>query len=340
MHNQKDGLWEWSVFWQSNQLHSCVPVDEDPNALGPVWQDFFSSLPAGATILDMGTGNGSLAAQAVTVSRSKSPPFSIHGVDLADIEPSRYVASADEILGVVTFHARTAMENLPFESASVDAVGSQYAIEYSNINESLREVHRVLKPGGRLRFLLHANNGVLKERCRQQGEQARAILASPLFPATTSLLGALVEAETSGTPLAIRRAEEQIRRVKTAFDEIERKFSDVEDRSLIDNLFVAVRRLPGLRKSYDLQTLTKMTEDIRLLLRAQSRRLQAMQQAALDDIKVKDMAEQLRLLKIEDVSLELATTATGDRCLGYWLSGAKPGSKPSAKPATMNEGSL
>ena len=324
MHNQNDGLWEWSVFWHSNQLHSCMPIDEEPNALGPVWQDFFSGLPAGAVILDMGTGNGSLAAQAVTVSQRKSPPFSIHGIDLADIEPSRYVASAETLLGAVKFYPRTAMENMPFEAQSFDAVGSQYAIEYSNIKESLREAIRVLKPGGRLRFLLHANNGVLKDRCRQQYEQAQTILASDLFPATMELLGALVEAEKVNTQQAIRRAEELILRVKNAFDELEEKFSEVEDRSLINNLFAAVRSLPGLRKTQNLQTLKKMSKDIQSLLLAQSKRLQAMQKAALDEIKVNEMAEQLRLLKIERVSLELATTAKGARCLGYWLSGEKP----------------
>ena len=332
MHNQHDGLWEWSVFWHSNQLHSCMPVDEDPDALGPVWRDFFSRLPPGAAILDLGTGNGSLAAQAVTVSQNQSPPFSIHGVDLADIEPTRYVASADKLLSEVIFHPRTAMENLPFEAQSFDAVGSQYAIEYSNIKESLREVIRVLKPGGQLRFLLHANDGVLKDRCRQQYEQAEIILASDLFPATTDLLGALVEAESKNTQQAIKRAEELILRVKNVFEALERKFSDVKDRSLINNLFAAVRSLPGLRKSQNLQTLTKMSEDIQLLLLAQSKRLHAMQQAALDDIKVNEMAEQLRLLKVERVSLELASTATGARCMGYWLSGEKS--------VEMSEGSI
>jgi ubiquinone/menaquinone biosynthesis C-methylase UbiE len=332
MCNLNDDLWEWSVFWHSNQLHSCMPVDADPDALGSVWRDFFCSLPAGASILDLGTGNGSLAAQAVTVSRSKSPPFSIHGVDLADIHPSRYVANADKLLSVVTFHPRTAMENLPFEAQSFDAIGSQYAIEYSNIKQSLPEVVRVLKPGGRLRFLLHSNNGILKDRCHQQYEQAQTILASELFATTTDLLVALVEAETNNTPQTIRKAEEQILRLKNVFDELEKKFSKVGDRSLIDKLFAAVRNLPGLRKFHKLQALTKMSENIQLLLLAQSKRLLAMQQAALDDIKVNEMAEQLRLLKIESVSLEVAKTATGARSLGYWLS--------AEKPATMDEGLL
>jgi len=324
MHNQNDGLWEWSVFWQSNQLHSCMPVNQNTNMLAPVWRGFFQALPPGAKFLDLGTGNGSLAAQAVSVSESKFPPFSIHGVDLADIEPSRYVASADKLLAEVKFHPRTAMEHLPFEAQSFDAIGSQYAIEYSNIKESVGEVFRVLKPGGQVRFLLHANDGVLKDRCRQQYEQAQTILASDLFPVTSELLAALVQAESTNTQEAVQYAEALILRMKNVFDVLQQQFSTAEDRSLIDNLFAAIRRLPGLRKSHNLQALTKMSEDIQLLLRAQSKRLQAMQQAALDDTKVNKMAAQLRLLKFERISLERANTATGGPCLGYWLSGEKP----------------
>ncbi|WP_159817039.1 class I SAM-dependent methyltransferase [Colwellia sp. 20A7] len=324
MDNQNDSLWEWSVFWHSNQLHSCMPVNEESDSLAPTWRKFFSNLPAGANILDLGTGNGSLAVQAVAVSHKKHPPFSIHGVDLADIAPAKYVANAEKHLSDVIFHPRTAMEKLPFEANTFDAIGSQFAIEYSTINKSLREACRVLKPGGRLRFLLHANDGILKERCRQQYEQAQTILASELFPITTKLLIALNEAEILNTPQAVKTAESLILSVKQVFDELEQLFSKAEERSLIDNLFTAVRNLLGLRKSYEIQVLTKMNEDIKLLLLAQSKRLQSMQKAALDDTKVTEMAEQLRQLKINNVSLELATTNIGNRSMGYWLSGEKP----------------
>lgn len=326
MHNQTDPLWEWSIFWQSNQLHSCMPAtfNQSPVHLNQIWQNFFDSLDAGATILDMGTGNGSLITQAAKVSGNKAEPFTLHGVDLASIDPFRYVASTSQLLGEVHFHPDTAMETLPFDEPLFDAVVSQYALEYSNVNESVAEAVRVLKPGGWVRFLLHADDGVLKQRCRQQYDQTRIILDSKLFSATANLLDALFKAEAGHDKQAVRRAENRIWQVKSVFDELENRFANEEERTLVDNLFAAVRRLPSMRKMHTLETLTKMNDDVRLLLLAQSRRLQAMQQAALTDSEAKEIAGHLQQLNMEYVSLEQATENADTQCLGYWLSAQKP----------------
>ena len=63
--------------------------------------------------------------------------------------------------------------------------------------------------------------------------------------------------------------------------ELEAGFANDENLSLVENLFAAVRALPGMRKSHPLDTLLIMTRDVRELLVAQSKRLQAMQNAAL-----------------------------------------------------------
>ncbi|MDH3747383.1 MAG: methyltransferase domain-containing protein [Gammaproteobacteria bacterium] len=325
MQKRDDALWEWSVFWQSDQLQSCMPVNE-PEAsdqLFSCWREFFDALPAGARILDLGTGNGSLATQAVSVSRTKRKRFSIHGVDLADIQPSRFVTSAANLLEEITFHPQTPIEKLPFADDHFDAVASQYAIEYSQTELSLPEALRVLKPGGRFRFLLHADDGVLKDRCRLQWQQAESILESNLFPALADLLEKFVTAESQNTAETHAAAEQAIVALKVVFDDLERQFANSENRSLVDNLFAAVRSVPGMRKSQNLETLLAMTDDIRDLLVAQSKRLQAMQHAALDDTAANAMADQLKKLNAENVTLEHATAGTQRHCIGYWLYGDK-----------------
>lgn len=325
MRKADDAPWAWSVFWHSDQLQSCMPVNE-PDAsdqLFSTWRTFFDALPAGARILDLGTGNGSLAAQAVAVSKTKPEHFSIHGVDLADIEPRRFVTSAADLLREVTFYPRTPMEELPFEDDHFAAVTSQYAIEYSQTNASVPEALRVLKPGAPFRFLLHADDGVLKERCQLQSRQAETILESPLFDRLADLLRKLVKAETQNASENTAAATQAITALKDALDELEQRFADDENLSLVENLFAAVRSLPEMRKSHDLETTLVMTSDIRDLLVAQSKRLQAMQQAALDDAAASALADQLRELGADNVTLERAVAGKQRNCVGFWLHGGK-----------------
>lgn len=325
MQPQNAELREWTLFWQSDQLDSCVPV-ADPGAgdrLRSVWRAFFDSLPAGARILDLGTGNGSLASQAVEVSRSKPAAFSVEGVDLADVDPARFVSSATDLLREVRFHPGTPMEALPFPDERFDAVCSQYGIEYSDTGASLPETLRVLRPGGGFRFLLHAASGVLKDRCRTQRRQARAILDSDLFPRLEDMLEKIVRAERQRNPETLETATQAIAALKAVLDDLERGFPDTEDRSVADNLFAAVRRLPGLRRSHDLAALTGMARGIRELLLAQEKRLQAMEEAALDRAAAKRLVDALRDIGAERVTLEHATAGASDTRVGYWLHGRK-----------------
>jgi len=325
MQRRDDALWEWSVFWQSDQLQSCMPVNEpgDSNQLFSNWAEFFAALPAGARILDLGTGNGSVATQAVAVSQEQSKRFSVHGVDLAEIDPSRFVRSAVKLLQEITFHPSTPMEKLPFADEHFDAVASQYALEYSQTDKSLAEAMRVLRAQGRFRFLLHADDGVLKSRCKLQRQQAETILASPLFARTKDALEKIVTAAQQQTPQTLTSAEGSIAALKDVFDDLERDFSGSDNRSLVDNLFAAVRSLPGSRKSYDLKTLLAMADDIRDLLMAQAKRLEAMQHAALDDVAATELVEHLRKSGATDLKLERATAGEDDVCVGYWLYGEK-----------------
>jgi ubiquinone/menaquinone biosynthesis C-methylase UbiE len=324
---QDDGeaLWEWSVFWRSDQAQSCMPVASatDADQLRDEWRDFFESLAGGAKILDLGTGNGSLAAQAVSVSLTKPQPFSVHGVDLADIQPTKFVSSGAELLKNVEFHPRTSMEQLPFEDETFDAVLSQYAIEYSNTAKSLAEAIRVLRPGGNFRFLLHADDGAQKKRCELQCRQVDTILESSLFVATIDLLRILVLAEATNKPEHVASAETSIATLQVTLEELEATFLNDDDHSLPDNLFAAVRSLPALRKSHDIEALLRMTEDVRSLLTAQAIRLRAMQQAALDGPSIDAFADQLRQLHVDNTRYEKATTGELDYCVGYWMFGSK-----------------
>lgn len=322
-----DEAWAWSVFWRSDQLQSCMPESEsaDRNSIASIWQEFFSSLPPGARILDLGSGNGSVAVHAVAVSRQKSSAFSIHGADLADIDPAQFVKGLSGALGEITFHPRTSMEDLPFTDEHFDAITSQYALEYSQLDTSLAEAMRVLRDQGLFRFLLHADDSVLKDRCALQLRQANTILASPLFPCLADVLQKVVSAERERTSQSLASAEASIAALTATIEELERGRANDEDRSLVDNLITAVRRIPDLRRSFDLPSLLAIANQSRELLIAQASRLQAMGLAALDETAARKLLDQIRASAAADAKLERATAGDNENCVGYWLYGKKAG---------------
>ena len=88
------------------------------------------------------------------------------------------VTASDEVTGLdndgsvlalakVRFPRRTYLrgigECLPFRAASFDRVISNVALPYMNIPQALREIHRILVPGGRLSLGLHHPSFTLAE---------------------------------------------------------------------------------------------------------------------------------------------------------------------------------
>ena len=76
---------QWEDFWRSGRIVSC-PTDSTDGYTGNVkatWEEFFTSLPDGARLLDVGTGNGALPLSALVGARWRWASFEGHGVDLA-----------------------------------------------------------------------------------------------------------------------------------------------------------------------------------------------------------------------------------------------------------------
>ncbi len=89
-----------SEHWESyyrGALVSC-PMGLEPNYTGEVrdaWVTFFATLPDGARVLDVGTGNGAVALIARETAGTLGRRFEVHGVDLAQIDPTRHVKNGE-----------------------------------------------------------------------------------------------------------------------------------------------------------------------------------------------------------------------------------------------------
>lgn len=154
---------QWETYYRGGNI-ATYPTGPDGGydlEVRDAWVDFFSLLPNGARILDVGTGNGVVAMIAAETARARGLTWEIHATDLARIDPLRDVPDGAKRLAGITFHAGVATEHLPFEPESLDAVSGHYALEYTDIAAALAAIHRALKPGGSAQFIIHHADSVL-----------------------------------------------------------------------------------------------------------------------------------------------------------------------------------
>ena len=143
----------WTHYWSTAPASSrgCLPdlPGVAANHLQEIWRHFFASLPPGARLLDLGTGGGAVLFEAKT----SRPDLQLTGVDYATVLP--------ELDKTITLYPGTSFENLPFADGSLEAVTSQFAIEYGNILAAAKEVERVLTFSGSYLFICHHADGVI-----------------------------------------------------------------------------------------------------------------------------------------------------------------------------------
>jgi len=156
----------WSLFWR--QGHSTTFGDYFKQgyvgAVADWWQAELQELPADAVVMEVGCGNCSLLPAMIQ--------SGLHGryvgVDIAQVKLSPVAEEGLAGSGIeLTLHSGTPAEQIPEPDASVDLAASVFGIEYSDLDRSLFEVFRLLKPGGRFRALLHHAGSVVTSMSRR-----------------------------------------------------------------------------------------------------------------------------------------------------------------------------
>ena len=159
----------WSQYWKTGRAASCCSGGDAELKLVEVWSQFADGFDDGAQLIDLATGNGAVVKLLADRAEGRKVCFEITGVDAAEIIPPKLDAAGSQ---TIAFRGRTPIERLPFPDRSFDGATSQFGFEYADEASAVKEVARVLRPGGRLRFVMHAANGAVS---RDIGERLRRL---------------------------------------------------------------------------------------------------------------------------------------------------------------------
>ena len=103
-------------------------------------------------VLEIGVGNGSVAQQLASVSKTFT------GIDLTDYACNS-TSKRMEVFGINASIQQMDAEKMKFDDASFDYIWSWGVIHHSsNTEQVLKEMHRVLRPGGRATVMVYYRN--------------------------------------------------------------------------------------------------------------------------------------------------------------------------------------
>jgi len=312
---ESDDRAQWSKFWQQGFITTfgASKPDNYDGVVREFWLAEFSGLPVGAHILDIATGNGAIATLAAEFSSTFGKDFSIAATDLAEISETLVIDPAGSRLrGNIDFHSHTPCEKQPFKESGFDFVSSQFGFEYSNTGQTLKEVRRVLVPGGKFSAISHHEDSNLIKA---------ALLELEVYQSALDELGLfrllrkyLVAADNmGGSTQKLAKAKKQARpfslRINAAMDQFRQRYNDQQCAKEIVGAFVHLAR--NARNTEK----TKLLSDIRAAeeeFRFARERLRDMVGASLGDEQIEALAHQARSEGFTSVKTRLLHGEGGD----------------------------
>ena len=188
----------WTRYWRGGALTSCAGSYEGVygQKIADFWRQGFTALGHEARVLDIGTGNGPLPR--ILLGLESRQDIQCDAVDLAQVSPPWVAELPPAARSRLRFHSGCRAEQLPFADASFDLIVSQWGLEYSDLQRSIPEILRVLKPGGAVQLILHHGEAVPVRLAKEEISHLQWLLAPASFlEASRSMLAPM---SLAGTP--------------------------------------------------------------------------------------------------------------------------------------------
>jgi ubiquinone/menaquinone biosynthesis C-methylase UbiE len=146
----------WSSYWSEGSITS-LPNLFIENYDGDVlrfWSEKFSELGEHSRVLDICTGNGAIAMIARDNFDRRGIHCDIHAIDVATIQPHELQRHGTNI-NKIEFHSGVAAEATPFSDDHFDLIVGQFALEYCDVEEGIKELSRIVREDGSVVLMMH-----------------------------------------------------------------------------------------------------------------------------------------------------------------------------------------
>ena len=295
--NRQDDLPQWSSFWRQGYITTfgSSKVNNYDGVVLQFWRDKFRELEDGARVLDIATGNGAVATIAAEVSEEYEKRFSIAATDIAHIN-SEIVgdSAAGRLRDGIDFRSSTPCERQPFEDDSIELVTSQFGFEYSDVPATLKEIRRILVPGGQfIAISHHADSDLIKAAASELEIYRFALSELNLFAGVRDLF--ISYGDLNRSPETVARAMKSAKPLSTAINgavnELLRRYPDEEcAREIVD----AVSHLASGAKSVTQDERNRAVTAAAADFAFANARLQDMVEAALTAEQIENFSVEAR----------------------------------------------
>jgi len=209
----------WNEYFQLDETQSLL-TPGDLKVIMPYWTDIFQKETQPVKALDFGAGKFILTRE---MQRILPQGSEIHAIDVVDPQNLKipqgihYHQKGGEVL------------DQEFPESTFDLIVGMFALEYSDIKESLRALHKISRSGARLRVLMHQKGSPYAQKAESALRQGKIVADSNIF-------GTMREFLKNPTPITKEKSYDAVRSFLDVLDRRQRKSKDVDELLKIQSL--------------------------------------------------------------------------------------------------------
>ena len=283
---------EWSEFWKNDTLTTFLGTfgRNYDGEIKTFWDNCFAQLPIDAKIIDLATGNGALALLAMQYSESHDRNFEVSGIDFAEINPKNIESlnpNEKKLMSQINFLSHSNIEQTNLSDNSYDCAISQYGIEYSNLEKTIPELKRILRPNALFSVITHHAESIIVKQSKESLQQiAICLKESNIESILQEIINKFSEVSSQiefekliqSTDLKNLRSNYNlaIRKIASESEQFENKW-------VTDYILSSFSKILGLAPNIPLEEKLKKIEAVHIELDTYTKRTEDLLSAALDE---------------------------------------------------------